>query len=291
MTGDTTSGDRRTDTASVDWRQLPPADCPEPLVRETAYVECKLEHSDLESTEFGDSFFTDAVPYRAESGHRIFYWRPVLDRSTETWTGVCATPETLRPIPPDDRARLDLADQRSDVTRIVVDGTVAGDSTAARVRSYSAPKVCVESIGPNRCRLRVGDETHVFSAGTRTTIAFPEQRVRPGPAFETERTVTPRLSVRFPGLRTLCHPPTVGECRLFPSFGLSLDQLSNPLSIPCRHGELDYDALAEKLDVDLSARPYPVRVLWQAFAYTAFDPHREIVPEIGSNGNEYLLIR
>jgi hypothetical protein len=73
-----------TDTASIRWGQVRPADCPKPLVHETAYVECKLEHPNLEPTAFGDSFFPDAVPYQDENCHRVFYWRPVLDAGADT---------------------------------------------------------------------------------------------------------------------------------------------------------------------------------------------------------------
>ncbi|MFC6729124.1 hypothetical protein ACFQDG_10775, partial [Natronoarchaeum mannanilyticum] len=87
--------------------------------------------------------------------------------------------------------------------------------------------------------------------------------------------VTPELAVRFPGERELHHPASGGGYRLFPSFGLELAAVPSPVPSPTANGELDHATLAASLGVDLSGRPYPERVLWQAFAYEAFDPHAD----------------
>lgn len=291
MASDKTPTDGQTDTASVPWERLRDDDHPEPLVRRVAYVECKLEHPDMEPTATDDSFFPDAMPYQSDSDKRVFYWRSVFDNVPDSQAGVCATPTTLRQVLPESQIRLELVERHGKGSRVVVDGTVGGDSTTAVLRSYSVPDVRVKSVGPERMCLRVNGESYEFYPGTRQVISLPGQPVTVGPDFESETTVTPKLSVRFPGVRTLIHPPTEGGWRAFPSFGLDLDRLSNPLSVPCRHGELDYDVLAAALDVDLSTHPYPKRVLWQAFAYTAFDPHRETEPEIGTTDEGLLLVR
>jgi hypothetical protein len=104
---------------------------------------------------------------------------------------------------------------------------------------------------------------------------LPEQTVRLADSGGAETEVAPALRVRFPGVRTLYHPPADEGGALFPSFGLDLGNLPNPVPVPTAHGELDHGALADALGVDLDDRPYAERTLWQAFAYAAFDPHRD----------------
>lgn len=89
------------------------------------------------------------------------------------------------------------------------------------------------------------------------------------------RTVRLKRSSRSPAART---PTVVGH--FCPVVRTRPRGRSFPLAVPTANGELDHEALAASLGVDLSARPYPERVLWQAFAYTAFDPHADSVPEL-----------
>jgi len=69
------------------------------------------------------------------------------------------------------------------------------------------------------------------------------------------------------------HPAPGGNYHLFPSFGFDVDEIPNPLDVPTAWDELDHETLAETLDLDITSRPYPERVLWQAFAFTAFEPN------------------
>jgi hypothetical protein len=55
--------------------------------------------------------------------------------------------------------------------------------------------------------------------------------------------------------------------------------------------ELDDTALATQLGVDLSQRPYPERILWQAFTHTAFGRHTDAVPEVSRLGTNHLVLR
>jgi hypothetical protein len=103
-------------------------------------------------------------------------------------------------------------------------------------------------------------------------------------------TVTPELVVRYPGRQELHHPAPGADYRLFPSFGLDLAELPNPLPVPTTAGELDHEALGQSLGVDLSNRPYPERVLWQALAYTAFDPHGERGATLTKPDDEHIVL-
>lgn len=115
--------------------------------------------------------------------------------------------------------------------------------------------------------------------------------MEPSDSADGATTVTPELVVRYPGSRELHHPAPGADYRLFPSFGLELDDLPDPVPVPTTAGELDDAALATALGVDLSERPYPERVLWQAFAYTAFDPHSETTPELAQLEDGHLVVR
>jgi hypothetical protein len=78
---------------------------------------------------------------------------------------------------------------------------------------------------------------------------------------------------------------------VFPSFGLDPSDLPNPMPVPTAGGELDAAALAAELGVDRSERPYPERVLWRAFAHTAFDPHADAVPELARLESGHVVLR
>jgi hypothetical protein len=278
------------DTASIDgartdveWVRSTSDEYPNPMVIRTPYAECKLEHPALEPTSFGRSFFPDAVPYGVDSDHRVFYWRPGLREKTfdpSSCAGVCATTNTLWVVPDTGESELELVSSTDDPTDVVVDGTVAGDSTTVRVRGYETPEVAVRQLSTSQLELLVDGVSYTLRSETRRRISLPERTVDVAGDDEASTVVVPKLVIRFPGEREVHHPAPDGSYRLFPSFGLDLGEIANPLAVPTANGELDDDALANLLGVDLSARPYPERVLWQAFAYTAFDPHTDASPRL-----------
>lgn len=274
------------ETTDVEWEYVSHADLPEPIVRRVPYVELKLEHPDLDPSRYGESFFPDAVPYASGDDHRVFYWRPTLGAATSdpsAWAGVCATTDSLSAVTRDESHAPVLVSRQGEereATEIVVEGTIAGDSTTTRVESYAVPDVEIRDLSGPRVELLADEEPHVVSAGERRRASLSERTVELPDRDGGPRSVGPQLVVRFPGERELHHPALGAEYRLFPSFGLELDALPASVAVPRTNGELDYAALAESLGVELSARPYPERVLWQAFAYTAFDPHADAVPRL-----------
>jgi len=254
----------------------------EPLVRSVPYVELKLQHPSLEPTGVGRSFFPDAVPYRTDDEHRIFYWRAVLPDDApppDRWTGLCATTSDLGAITHGRTYTPGIEARREEGFEVVVDGTIAGDSTTAHVTGYEPPAVELRHVTPDGVEVALPTGTTIVAPGTRETVTLPEQTVQVV-GSEAPAGTTPELVVRYPGERTLYHPAVTDSYRLFPSFGLRLSALSNPIAVPTTAGELDHRALAAELDVALSERPYPVRILWQAFAHTAFDPHHDGQPAL-----------
>ncbi|PCR90955.1 hypothetical protein [Natrinema ejinorense] len=265
------------------WNRSSHAAYPEPIVERSPYVELALEHRDLEATEYGESFFPDAVPYTCAGTHRVFYWRPSLPAAASepaAWDGTCATTDSLSTVTATDPNGIDLVSRRRGATAVTVDATIAGESTSTLLESYAVPDVRVRALAESRLRLGVEGTTFVVPAGTRRRVSLAEQTVARVDGGGEPATTTPELVVRFPGDRELHHPALGADYRLFPSFGLDLESVPNPLSVPTVNGELDHEALAESLAVDLTARPYPERVLWQAFAYTAFDPHADTDPRL-----------
>lgn len=288
---DTGSTDGR--TTEIEWVRLAHANVPDPIVRRIPYVELKLEHPGLDSTRFGESFFPDAVPYVLDDEHRVFYWRPTLPTETSDpslWEGVCATTDALSIVTAAESHSLDFVTQQADATEVVVDGTIAGDSTTALVGSYVDPDVRIRELSESRLELQVDGTTYVVPPETRRRISLSEQTVERVDGDGESASVTPELVIRFPGERELHHPACGSEYQLFPSFGLELDSVPSPLPVPTTNGELDYATLATSLDIDLSARPYPERVLWQAFAYTAFDPHADTVPHLSQFPTGHLAL-
>jgi len=281
------------ETVPVEWRRAPSAGLAPPLVERVPYVELALEHPALEPTRFGESFFPDAVPYEHDGTNRVFYWRPVLEATSapKNWAGICATTDDLAVVPASGGCALDQTRSRDGVTEVVVDGTVAGDSTRALVGSYSTPAVRIRTASPTQLELSAAGDELAIAAGTRRRVALAERTVNRPDADGGPTSVTPELAVRFPGERELHHPAPGGEYRLFPSFGLDLDAVPSPVPVPTANGELDHAALAASLGVDLADRPYPERVLWQAFAYEAFDPHADADPTLAQfpDGHVALL--
>lgn len=297
-----TGTDARGSTTPISWTRGG-GDRPAPLAKRVPYVELRLEHPSLEADRFGDAFFPDAIPYDYRDERRAFYWRSVLPPDgpePADWTGVCATTHGLRALTDDgtrppplwtrDGTNGDEAASDADTVReLVVDGTVAGDSRVAAVRDYSPPAIAVRSADADAVSLETPAGSRSVAAGERTTVELPTQSVRSATDGES-RTVTPRLRVRYPGPRTLYHPARGADAALFPAFGLDLETLPNPVPVPTAAGELDDRGLAAALGIDLSERPYPERVLWQALAYGAFDPHRETEPRFSQPGEDLLRL-
>ena len=281
------------ETVDVEWLRAD-GERADPLVARAPYLELALEHPGLDATHADGRFFPDAVPFRLADEFRVFYWRSVLPAGAHGGgapSGFWATTHELRLLGAGTGA---LAGPQfftgdGDVHELVVDGTVAGDSTGARVRDYTPPRVAVQSLDAERAVVATGDETVTVPAGETATVELPEQTVLPEEGSERE-SVTPALRVRFPGERTVYHPPVGGDRALFPSFGLDLASVPNTLAVPTAHGELDHGALADVLDVELGARPFAERTLWQAFAYAAFDPHRDEPPRIRQTETGLLVV-
>lgn len=285
--------DERGGDAEVAWRRLPPTMVPSPIVRRLPSLEVKLEHAGIEATARGDRFFPDVVPYTLDGTDRVFYWRPALARSSdepEEWELACASTHELLGIDALPSDRPPLVTHGVNGVTVVVDGTVGGETTTALVDTYDPPAVRVDRVDESTVELTVSGASRVVDRGNRRRITLPERSVEPVDADDGPTSVTPELAVRYPGRRELHHPAPGANYRLFPSFGLALDDLPNPLPVPTTAGELDDDALASSLDVDPSDRPYPERVLWQAFAYTAFDPHAETEAALGQSDDEHLVV-
>lgn len=284
------------ETVEVEWTEATDQGS-QPLVARAPYVELALEHPDLDASHTDGQFFPDAVPYRLAGEARVFYWRSVLPASVGSGgepSGFWATTHELRLLGPGTGGlagpRLLAGD--GDTHDVVVDGTVAGDSTTARVEGYSPPRVAVRALDAESAVVGAGDESVTVYAGDAATVELPEQRVTPAGATEPVA-VAPVLRARFPGERTVYHPPPGGEgveYALFPSFGLDLASLPNPVRVPTAHGELDHGALADALGVGLGERPFAERTLWQAFAYAAFDPHRDEPPRIRQTESGLLVV-
>lgn len=230
---------------------------------------------------YAEGFFPDAVPYELDGDNRVFYWRPALEESDlapESWSGVYATTDSLRGALRAAADTVDLVSPGEEATEVVVDGTIAGESTLALLDSYRPPEVVIREMDEDRVALAVAGQEYILPAGTRREIQLPERNAVRATEDAEPVTVTPELVVRFPGERRLFHPAPGAEYHLFPSFGLDLQALPTRIDVPTAGGELDHEATAKTFGIDLSTRPYPERVLWQAFVFTAFDPAAETAP-------------
>lgn len=276
------------------WREVPPEAVASPVIRNLPYLELKLEHPDLEPVGYGDRFFPDAVPYEYDGISRVWYWRPALAPSSDdpsTWELVCATTHELSGIDALPASVPSLVTQGTNGTTVVVDGIVGGDVTTSYVQSYTVPDVWVVRRTKTTIGLTVARNEYTINTGERRRIQLSDQRVKPVEQAGGPTTVTPELVIRYPGRRELHHPAEGTGYRLFPSFGLDLGTVPNPVPVPTAAGELDDAALAVELDVDLSNRPYPERVLWQAFAFTTFDPHDDTPPELTQLETGHIVLQ
>jgi hypothetical protein len=260
-----------TDPASadgVDWQRAAAEDRRVPVRRAVPYVEAVLEFRDLEPTRYGGAFFPDAVPYSLCGEDRVFYWQPVLDATTPPsgdWAALCATPYRVQPTttpgPVDPRLTSD------DGQTVLVEGTVGGDATEVDLADPVAHAVTIERIDDDAAVVSASDDHHRIQRGQRAEVWLDATTVRL--ADGTETATTPVLTVRYPGVRAFYHPAIDATYRLFPSFGLDLAEV--PRSVDVSTGpNVDPEAVAEALGLNLSERPYPERVLWQAFVHTAF---------------------
>lgn len=237
--------------------------------------------------------------------------------------GWCATPDALHPLIDGAPARLRLATPTDGGHEVAVDATVAGESTTAVVGGYTPPTVEIRDVTPDAVEIAV-DATHATGASitvpagervdvdlapqTVTVLESPAAEVRDGGiaddgngANETanDGTVdghdevvetTPVLQVRYPGDRRVYHPSPSGDALLFPSFGIDLEA-SGRVPIDPDDVDLDLDAVADALGASLAARPYPERVLWEAFAYAAFDPGRDGVVALSQFADGLLAVQ
>ncbi len=277
----------------VRWQYVPPDAVELPLTRAVPYLELKLEHTSLDPTGYNDKFFPDAVPYELDGTARVFYWRPVLDGDApppEDWQLACTTTHGIgaysefpAEIPP-------LTTENSDGVTVIVDGTVAGEAATVCLASYRQPEIRIDGLRGDTVSLTVERENYAFDPGERRRIQLEKRRVEPLDEKTETTVVTPELVVRYPGRRELHHPALGTAGRLFPSFGLDLTGVPNPVSVPTTAGELDHEALAKELGVNLTVRPYAERVLWQAFAYSAFDPHEKRMPHVTQLPTEQIIL-
>lgn len=281
-------------STSVSWDYVSPASISSPIVRELPYLELKLEHPDLEPVGYGERFFPDAVPYEFDGTSRIWYWRPALAPASDEpsrWALACATTHELSGSDALPTSGPPLVTESANGTTVVVDGTVGGDVTTNHVRSYAVPDVSVSRRTESTVELTVAGDEYAVARGERRRVRLSERRVTPVERGDGPTTVTPELGIRYPGRRELHHPASGADYRLFPSFGLDLCTVSQPVSVPTAAGELDDAALAAELGVDRAARPYPERVLWQAFAHTAFDPHDDTRPALTQLETGHIVLQ
>lgn len=284
---------RDADSPVVSWEYESPRSVPSPLAFDAPYVEIKLEHTDIEATRFSESFFPSAVPYELDGEHRVYCWRRVLEhpeRDPKEWDAICATTHEITGATNDDRIDPRLWTAGDDEIEVVVNGTIAGNSTTVGLQNYEVPTVTLV-IQSDTIDCRVDGTTLDVERGSRITHRLPSQEVSVSDTDDEIRMIAPTLQVRFPGTRTLYHPALDGEYALFPSFGLDLDTLPESIAVPTTNGELAYGELATNLGVDLSDRPYPERVLWQAFAYSAFDPRRSQPPRLTQFPNDQIAVQ
>lgn len=283
---------RASSTESVTWNHSRQEQSP-PIIQDVPYAEMKLEHDHLEEARMGSRFFPAAIPYRLGREHRVFFWRPFLPDShpnLSSWDGVCATTHELLPIDNQAGVRPRLWTQQHGIHELVVDGTVAGDLSTVALRDYQPPNVSIKSITASQIELDAGGTAIHVQRGSQQSVALPTQSVCPHSTENDVTDVEPRLDVRYPGERTIYHPNSDTNYAVFPSFDLDIRDIPNPVHVPVVNGELDHVTLASRIGVDLSKRPYPERVLWEAFAYQAFDPNRDGVPRLAQCPSGLILL-
>ncbi|MFB6072598.1 MAG: hypothetical protein ABEJ88_06480 [Halobacterium sp.] len=257
------------DAARVEVARVPSGNHSDPVRRTLPYVEASVEYPGLDADRFGGGFFPVAVPYEGGGERRVFFWRSVLPATapaSDDWTFVAASPYGVSPATGDATG----VDVTGDGGRaVVVEGTVGGDSTEAVLEEPVDHDVTVGDTRDSAVVARTRGGDYVVDAGERRRIALPERTVSVG---DESVAVEPELVVRYPSTRTFYHPAPDASYDLFPSFGVSLSDVPERVAVE-PGAEVDDAAVADAFGVDLDARPYAERVLWQAFAHTAFgDP-------------------
>jgi hypothetical protein len=280
------------ETTAVSWNSVPATEFETPLVWTGPYVECKLEHRELEPTCVGEQFFPDSIPYETDAGWRVFYWRsrfPDVTPASDAWTGLCATTHGIVPTTHSEAHKPTLFQACESGFELIVDGTIVGDAKTTLVSDYATPEIKLQHITEDGVEFVTGGETTFIPVDERERIPLPERHVET--KHGTEVMTVPELAVRYPGQRTVSHPVPNSDYHLFPSFGLDIEEIPSPLGVPTRRDELDHDALARKLGIDITSRPYPERVLWQAFAFTAFEPNSATPVELTQFPNGEIAVR
>jgi hypothetical protein len=285
------------ESVRVGWRRLSSEDVQPPVVETLPYLELKLEHPDLEATGRRERFFPDAVPYGIDGEQRVFYWRPALvGEATEpssldpsAWRLACATTHGLAGVAANAASVPPLTSEDEGLVHAVVEGTIVGDATTVGLADCDVPDAAIVGLDADRLTLSVDDRTETVEAGSRRSVSLDPRQVTLADR-DVATTTEPTLSVRFPGERTLHHPAPGASYRYFPSFGLDLDRVASPVTVPTTVDELDHESLARRLGVDLTERPYAERVLWEAFAHAAFDPHAEGTAEIAQLDSGTLTV-
>jgi|GEM_PF-773679 len=293
------------------WTHVPASTVTTPIVVESPYVELALEHPDLPATRMGGAFWPAAVPYEFDGEHRVFYWRDELDAGTPEPTadavladarGWVATPDTLIPGQKRGQEFVGLAaDTDAGGHEVVVDATIAGDSTSTHVDGYQPPRIVIREQTADSVTVAGNGHITRVSAGNSEQIELPAQTVTlldspTNPASEVNHDVgdrvetTPVLCARHPGTRRLYHPAPGSDYLLFPSFGIDLPTDSGRVPGDPDSVERDLDAIADSLGAALSGRPYPERVVWEAFVYAAFDPDRAGAVELTQFENGLLAV-
>jgi len=277
---------------AVRWERAPAGSFRDPITVEVPYLELTLEHPGLEPTELGESFFPTrfptfsmasngcstggtrsprsirARPIGVASARRRTNWRR-SHRGRLTRRRSTARTESVR--------RGGRRDRRGATRRQRVCALLR---TASRYGRRHHRGGCHGRDGGRQLRIPVGD---------RASISLPERQVTLEEQTNRRRRSRRGCPFGIPASKRSITPIRLPEYRLFPSFDLDLDA-GRPVTIPTSHDELEPIALADTLDVDLVSRPYPERVLWQAFAFEVFDPHRDGCPRLAQYPSGLLAV-
>lgn len=263
-----------------------------PIVKRLPYVEVQLSYPELNATHHNGVFFPHGVPYRVDDEERVFYWSDAVSSSSRSpcrWASVCATTWSVTPIVSRAATRPELWVDHDGRYEVVVDGDVTAEARTTMIRRPSPPAVTLTPYEESH-RIVTRSESIRLEVGDSYDQQLPPGQVVLDDEPNTDITVTPRLTVRYPGVRTLYHPAPGSDTVLFPSFGIDLETIPNPVPVQMTGETVDEQALAAELSVTLDERPYAERVLWQAFTYTVFGPHRSEPPRLARTDGDLLIL-
>lgn len=267
-----------------------------PIVKRLPYVEMQLSYPDLDATHHNGVFFPCGVPYQFDGERRVFYWTNTVFSSLlspRQWGGICATTWDATPIVSGTATRPRLWTEHDSRYEVVSDGDITATARTAMIRDASPPVVyLVPFHGEPHCIVtRSGSESVKVPRGdTHKQDLPPHQLILDGGSSE-EVTATPQLTVRYLGIRTIYHPTLESDTVLFPSFGIDLEEIPNPVMVQTDGETVNEQVLADELGVALDERPYAERVLWQVFTYTAFGPHRSNPPQLTQTDSDLLILK